>query len=63
MTKIPVMVLTPVELAATRATVESLLKHYGAALEEQKPELYEALLSVKGKMTQFANAQWTVVRA
>jgi hypothetical protein len=55
--------LTSTELSATRAVVDAHLLHFGAALEEAKPELYEALKSTKAKLANLARTREAIVTA
>jgi predicted DNA-binding protein (UPF0251 family) len=52
--QIATITITPIELAAVRAVVETDLKHFGAALRVQRPELVEALESAKIKLAKLA---------
>ncbi len=55
--------ITPTELAAVRALVEADLQSYGSVLEMTKPELYEALVSVKAKLAILARPSEAKVSA
>ncbi len=55
--------ITPAELAAIRAVVETDLQHFGSVFEETKPELYAALVSVKAKFAKLARPSETEVSA
>ena len=55
--------ITPIELAAVRAVVESDLQQLGAALAENKPELYQALVSVQAKLARLAESRVITVSA